>query len=964
MNVRIGAYAMLFLFIADRGVAVEYWAIEHTAGFLILFGVVTAAAIWTHRRASDFANAPGNRIQFDDESPSEVFALDLRQDGAWSNEEAYVNAIDTRNEWKASASDVEPARSKPSLTGLNLNEAPPASIEVPRPPLGVQLEQLWQDFRHAARTFRNAPVLSAVAVLLIALGLGANLTIYSIIHSILARPARAVQAEGLVIFGHSIDGQLADGGPLNSYPNYLDLSAQTKTMSALTASVAAPTLNLTLQDGTYEVRGEMVAANYFQTLGVSLVRGRTFTDAESRGIGGLSVVIGYELWRNQFHGVENIVGEKIAVNGHAATIVGVVAEGFHGWGLAPHFEIGLPLPGFARIQGSEGYLMDRTWSGVFVIGRLAPGMTLSQAKTEFAALSDRLATSHPDENRGWAVALAPYTRTAFGPQSSPQTRRLMAGVSLIGLLALLAICANIASLLLARSMARRREMAVRISMGASRLRLVRMLVAEGLMLSLTACLVAWLLTLWVTHAVAGLAPPLESGLRVPFDIAPDGRVLAYGMALAVFATLTFSLVAAPGIWLRQIHPLLKGSEHSVIRGGSRPLNALVIAQLTLCTVLVTAGSLAYQSVFYIDHSDLYFKRDHLLLAAVNTAGAASGGEQNMALLERIRQRLRSVPGVVNVSYATAAPPHDHGWMDLPVQAGGSDRSTVTDGTIAGPDYIETLGVPELAGRDFSTADPGSAQATAIINRKLAGQLWPGESALGKTIFLGEGRQAIKIVGVVPNGAFSGVAKDGSFAGMGKAKRPNFVFLAERPDSSAPGGKTLHIRYTGGPERLIPAVRAAVREVDGRVPVFSVRTMDEEFLQFTAPIRIVTALIGIFAATALFLSSVGLYAAIAFHTARRKREFGIRSALGGTPWQVQRAVLKQGMALTIAGVAAGLTLTALIAGVAGGLLFGVDPTDKATYLAVAGLLAMISLAASYVPARHASRADPMVVLRAD
>ena len=718
-------------------------------------------------------------------TPPEVFALDLRPDGAWSNDEAYVNAIDTRNERKGSPRNVELARSKPSLTGLNLNEAPPATIEVPRLPLGIQLEQLLQDFRHAARTLRNSPVLSAVAVLLIALGLGANLTIYSIIHSILARPARAVQADGLVLLGHSIDGQLADGGPLNSYPNYLDLAAQTKTMSALTASVSARTLTLTLQDGTYEVRGEMVAANYFQTLGVSMVRGRTFTDAESRGIGGLSIVIAYDLWRNQFHGMENIVGERISVNGHAATIIGVVAEGFHGWALAPHFEIGLPLPGFARIEGSEEHLIDRTWGGVFIMGRLAPRLTLSQAKTEFAALSDGLVAAHPDENRGWAAVLAPYTRTAFGPQSSPQTRRLMAGVSLIGLLALLAICANIASLLLARSMARSREMAVRISMGASRLRLVRMLVAEGLMLSLTACLVAWLLTLWVTRAVARLAPPLESGLRVPFDIAPDGRVLAYGMALAIFATLIFSLGAAPGIWLRQIHPLLKGSEHSVIRGGSRPLNGLVIAQFALCTVLVTAGSLSFQSVFYIDHSDLYFTKDHLLLANVNTAGAASGGEQNLALLERIRQRLRSIPGVVNVSYATAAPPHDHGWMDLPVQSSGSDRSTVTDGTIAGPDYIETLGVPELAGRDFSAADPTGPRATAIINRNLAGALWPRESALGKTILLGEGRQLIEVVGVVPNGAFSGVAKDGSMRASAKRNAPISSFF--------PSGRTSRCR---------------------------------------------------------------------------------------------------------------------------------------------------------------------------
>jgi putative ABC transport system permease protein len=289
---------------------------------------------------------------------------------------------------------------------------------------------------------------------------------------------------------------------------------------------------------------------------------------------------------------------------------------------------------------------------------------------------------------------------------------------------------------------------------------------------------------------------------------------------------------------------------------------------------------------------------------------------------------------------------------------------LTDGTIAGPDYIEALGVPNLVGRDLSAGDAARGRATAVINRRLAGELWPGESALGKMILLGEGRQPIEIVGIVPNGAFSGVAKDGSFAGIGKAERPNFIFLAELRNASAPGAKTFHIRYTGDLKALIPEIRTAVRDIDARVPVFSVRTMDEEFRQFTAPIRIVTILIALFAASAILLSSVGLYAAIAFHTAGRTREFGIRAALGGTPWQVLRAVLKHGLLLTMTGVAVGLMLTAALARSAASLLFGVNPTDTTTYGAVTALLAVISLTAAVIPARRASRSDPMVALRQD
>jgi predicted permease len=539
----------------------------------------------------------------------------------------------------------------------------------------------------------------------------------------------------------------------------------------------------------------------------------------------------------------------------------------------------------------------------------------------------------------------------------------MMGVSLIGLLALLAVCANVASLLLGRSVARQRDIAIRLSLGAPHQRILRLLVAEGSMLSLAACVAAWPLTLVVTHALGTLAPSLESGARLEIDLTPDGYVFAYGIVLAILATLAFTSAPMLGFWRQKLLPVLKATEHSTSRRASPFLRVLVVVQVALCAVLVTTAMLAYQSLFHVDNSGVYFTKKHLLLAGVNTGGAALSGEQNIALLERIRERLLRVQGVTRVSYATAAPPHDHGWMDIPVGA-DSGRSTMTDGTIAGPDYIQALDVPNLTGRDLSAADVAEGRTTAVINRRLASELWPGESALGRTMLLGEGRHPIQVVGVVPNGAFSGVAKDGSFRGMGNDERPNFLFLAESPDSSAPGGKTLHIRYTGATERIVPEIRRAVHDVDARVPVFSLRTMEEEFRQFTAPIRIITILIGLFAGSALLMSLVGLYAAIAFHTLARTREFGIRAALGGTPAQLGGAVLKQGLSLTLTGLAVGLAVAAAVARSAGNLLFGVDPTDKATYIGVAALLVLLALTASFRPARRISRTDPMVALRQD
>jgi MacB-like periplasmic core domain len=302
MNVRLGVYALLFLMAADRGVALEYWALDHALAFLGLLAVLATAAHWARGRASDFANAHGYSIQFEDLPPAEIFALNLRQEADPHPGAAAAQPFVRSEE-----------RFNSPLIGLNLGSAPAlASIQEPPIPVRIRFEQLLLDFRAGARTLRQAPAFSAVTILLIALGLGANLAIYSIIHSVLSRPAPGTQGNGLVMFGASLDSELAPGGPLNSYPNYLDLAAQTKTMSALTASTAAPAITLTLSDGTYAMDGELVASNYFQILGVPIVRGRYFTDRESLGSAGLAAVIAYPVWQNYFHAAENVIGQRVS----------------------------------------------------------------------------------------------------------------------------------------------------------------------------------------------------------------------------------------------------------------------------------------------------------------------------------------------------------------------------------------------------------------------------------------------------------------------------------------------------------------------------------------------------------------------------------------------------------------------------------------------------------------------------
>jgi putative ABC transport system permease protein len=332
-----------------------------------------------------------------------------------------------------------------------------------------------------------------------------------------------------------------------------------------------------------------------------------------------------------------------------------------------------------------------------------------------------------------------------------------------------------------------------------------------------------------------------------------------------------------------------------------------------------------------------------------------GKEQNLALLERLRQRLLRVPGVLSASYALAAPPR-YSWRGS-VQAFGSTQPVSADGNVVGPDYLQALGVRNPQGRGLLVADLGSPSRAVVINQNLADALWPAQSALGRTMLVGPEKQAAQVAGVVPNGFFSGVERD-----LHDGRRRSFVFFPERQSSSEPGPRELHVRYTGSVEVIGPAVRSAIREIDARVPVSYMRTMETHLMEFIAPGLLLMTLLGLYSIGALLLAAIGLYAVVAFQTARRTRDFGIRMALGASPRQILETVLTEGLRPTIVGVGIGLVLSVAIGRAFQSLLFGVTPTDQPTYIAVLALLAIVSLFACYIPAHRAARTDPTVALR--
>jgi predicted permease len=865
LHVKLGLFAIGFLFITSQAIELEYWSLSDTKTYVILLAVLLAMCAWaTWRNVSE----DDSEILFDEVPPADVESLNL--------------------------SDRGPRGGKPI-------QLPPP--EIPRAPFS--LEQFFHDLAQATRILTKAPGFSLAVIALIAVGIGGNATIYSMVHAVLSKPAPGITAENMVTFGAA-----------HSYPEYLDYATASRTMQSI-AAIKPERFNVTLPDGSsFHLRGQLVTRNYFRTIGVSLALGREFTPDEARGAAPLAVIVTDAVWQAQFHRAAGVLGQSVLLNGLPATIVGVAPPRFHGTSFAPNLEICVPVVTYSHLRGTESQLTDPTVLGVEIIGRLAPGASLAAARREFAG----------------RALLAPYTATAFGPNSGPQARRFMTILMAVALLTLLVVCANVANLLLARSETRRREIALRLALGAPRSRIVRTLLAEGLMLSLAATLAAFAFAAWATRAV---------GARFGVDLAPDWRVGANALLLAVVCTVVSSIAPAWRVWRHDLSSSLKRR--------SKFASLLIVAQLALCVVLLTGGGLAWRSLSLIDATDLGFSRKHLLLANV---GGADGAD-----LERLRRNLLTVPGVESASWAIA-PPHSHPWMGIAAQATSGGPSVPTDGTHAGPEYLRTLGVPILEGREALQA------GSAVINRKLAQALWPNQSAVGRTFLLGTNITPLEVAGVAPDAAFNGVGEDGSFSGLAKSERRPFIFVADAQRISANQDRTFHIRYRGSLADLVPAVRAAIHRSDPRLTVSSVRTMQAEWESFTAPIRILVKMVALFAIGGLLVASVGLYALIAFYTGKRTRELGIRTALRASPAQAAGLIVKEGLLLTALGLTVGLAICGIAGKAFAHLLFGVTPTDATTWLAVIAVLTAVSLCACWLPAHRAARVDPMLALRQD
>jgi predicted permease len=832
------------------------------------------------------------------------------------------------------------------------------------------LDDLVQDTRFAWRTLRHSPGFALTAIVTLALGIGVNIGMFSFVNGLLVRPLYADADEVVEV---DSDSTTPSGGSRDfSYPNYRDIQEGTTDIFASLAAYSTGFVGLDPGNGPRRAMASTVTANYFQVFGAPPTHGRPFTTAEERPGTGIRVaIISYPLWE-QLGADPGTLGRPVRINGEEFTVVGVAREGFSGTSI-PGPEVWLPLGAYETFSMEDGAARAfgaREAHELDVVGRLRPGISDKTAEAALATVGRRLEQAFPSVNSGYSLDLSrPSTRLMFMPGAG---RGAFAGLALLLMLmpvvVLLVACLNLADLLLARGHVRRRELAVRSSLGGGRSRLIRQLLTEGLLLALAGGAVGLWLSTWATKTLLlSLRPLLPVAVSLP-DVSLDWRVLLGTMAFSLAATLVFGAWPALALTGRAAAADLKRHAGDEARrpGGVRIGNTLVVGQIALSLLLLASGGLFMMSVIRAATADPGFPLDAGVIVEVDPGLAgydeARGRHAHLALVDR----LRTVPGVESVTIGSGFPFTGFADSRDVAPAGIPDaRSRSVDAvfTSVGRDYARVLGLPMLNGRDFSDAEltPGSPDRIAIIDDALAEGLWPGENALGQLIqFLdadgSDAAQPIRVVGIIPAVKHS--------LGNPRPFPHVYVPLGQYYESAM----TLQLRVAGGEgERaMLGTIARVVREVDERLPVLSVATW-RDHMDAGLDVLIARAGAGVFSAfggIALLLAVLGVYGVKSYVVSRRTREFGIRIAIGAHPRALLWQVLREGGRITAIGIGIGLVLAVGAGQFLQGILYGVNSIEPLVLVTAPLILLAASLLASYLPALRATRVDPTAALRSE
>ena len=824
------------------------------------------------------------------------------------------------------------------------------------------MSTLLQDLRYGARLLLKTPGFTLIAALSLALGIGANTTIFTLINAVLLNPLPVEDPSQLVSVWTTDELNRSGGfgfGFLQTSPmNYKDLRDKNEVFSGIAAHAGLP-LNITGGTGDpQQVFGEIVTGNYFSVLGAKPAIGRGFLPDEDQKPGAkLVCVLGYGEWQKRFGGEPSIVGRTISLNGRQFTVVGVMPKGFKGTNA-----IGAPavwVPYMTYQQTTTGFFLelirpDQRRGLVFnVTGRLKPGVSVRQAEANLKTLARQLEQEYPNDNKGRNVTLVPLAQATINPGFRGNIVAAGGLLMTIVALVLLIACANVANLLLARAAARQKEIAVRLSLGATRAQLIRQLLTEGTLLAVVGGAAGLMLAYWAQDVLWSFRPPFLQADAI--DIHPDARVLLFTLGIALATGVLFGLARA--IQASRPDLVVELKEKTSAPTGSRsPLslrNVLVAAQIALSLIALIGAGLFLRSLQNAQRINPGFDVERLATMSFDLGAQGYTEERGRQFQQRVLERAASVPGVQSATLASTVPLFAGGFART-VFLEGQDASDRRAGrlvqiAVASSHYLETLGIALVRGRPTSEIDQPNTPSAVVINETMAKRFWPDQDAIGKRFkFFGQDNFQ-QVVGIARDSKYNFVGEDPTpyiYQATTQVYQPQLSLFVKAPN----------------PQAVIGTVRGEVQQLDRNLPLTGVFTLNEIFDQSLWAPRMGAWLLAVFAGLSLVLAVIGIYGVMAYSVSQRTRELGIRMALGAGRADVVRLVVLQGLRLTIAGVIVGLAVSLAVTRLVATLLFNVSPTDLVTFVAVPALLAVAALGASYLPALRATRIDPMIALR--
>lgn len=869
---------------------------------------------------------------------------------------------ETVTEQRMAAGMSEPEARRAARLEMGSDDSVKESVRDVR--AGAAIERIWQDVRYAIRGLRNKPGFTVAAVLVLALGIGANSAVFSLVDAFLLKPVDVAQPDQLVQV-YSRDTKHPGSYRAFSYPNYVDMRTQNPVFSSL-AAYQLSQIGVRQGGQTQRVLADLVSSNYFSTLGVPLFKGRPFSRAEEKPGAPLTAIVTYSFWKRSGAG-QQMLGKELRINSHLFTVIGITPKGFTGTMAMVSPGVFLPLSAFDLVTSNRKALSTRDNGTLLVVGRLQPGITQRQANAKLAVLSSRMAKEFPAANRDQLLSVHSLPRFSASTGPNDNAGMLLPAVLLMSLagVVLLIACLNLANVMLARGASRRKEIAIRLAIGGSRHRIVQQLMTEGLVLAFVGgagLFAAFWSTKLLMQSMAHLIAPMDW----VYSSMPDLRVFAVTLIFCVLSTVIFALFPAwklskPSTW----HDL-KTSPDGEAGGRTRRLfsgrNVLVIAQLSLSLMMLTAAGLFVRSAIRAANIRPGFSLHNEVLAEVD-AGLVNYDEAHARQLYRgLRERLRRIPGVESVAMAATVP---FGGMHMGrgiTRAETSHQNTplFTTFNSVTSDYFHTLGIPLLRGQSFTPVEdrPGSGVRVAILNQLAAKTLWPHGTALGKQIRIDEGKGQSEICTVV------GVVGNVRGTVFGKPGPRLYVPFGQKYQSDVQIHLKIEVGGTKADTRILEAIRSTIHSADNRLPLLSLTTMRRHLDSSYGVWLVDTAshMLEIFGAVALFLAVIGLYAVSAYTVARRTREIGIRMALGADASSALRMILGQGLRVIAIGIAIGLLLSIAAGRALAGFLYETPGIDPLVLAAACFVLSAVALVACYLPARKASRVDPMVALR--